>query len=364
MRDLAVAVAAAGHDVTYLTMRHGTQAETPVLAGVRVLGLADAGRVYREERRSIGPPVRFGAAVARHLAAHGSEYDVVHTASFPYFPLLAAGMFRRRAGYRLFVDWHEVWTRDYWRAYAGALRRHCRLARATKVRTAPARRVLPLAHARRAPRERGVPEHPDHPPRALLRDPSSRRSPARWIPISSSTRAARAREAGRQPRPRLRAGTRAATAAASRSLRRRSRAATYRGARSQARSRRPRCASSAAGRRRRSRTRWPPPRASRLLRSARATGSWSSRQLLAATPSVVVAGPENAAVELLARRGQRRGRAGRLAGRARGRSASRARGGAGLRASTARWFEENAPNLLIGRSLEVVLAGYARSRVG
>ena len=137
MRDLAVAVAAAGHDVTYLTMRHGTQAETPVLAGVRVLGLADAGRVYREERRSFGPPVRFGAAVARHLAAHGSEYDVVHTASFPYFPLLAAGLFRRRAGYRLFVDWHEVWTRDYWHALRGPLRRHRRLARATKMRTAP-----------------------------------------------------------------------------------------------------------------------------------------------------------------------------------------------------------------------------------
>ncbi|HEY4621663.1 MAG TPA: glycosyltransferase [Gaiellaceae bacterium] len=119
MRDLAVAVAARGHDVTYLTMRHGAKGETQQLPGVRVVGLTSAGRVYGEKRRSIGPPLRFGVAVAQHLATHGSEYDVVHTASFPYFPVLAAAGLRRRGGYELVVDWHEVWTREYWRRYAG-----------------------------------------------------------------------------------------------------------------------------------------------------------------------------------------------------------------------------------------------------
>jgi glycosyltransferase involved in cell wall biosynthesis len=46
---------------------------------------------------------------------------VVHTASFPYFSLLAAALVRPFAGYRLVVDWHEVWTRTYWTEYLGRI---------------------------------------------------------------------------------------------------------------------------------------------------------------------------------------------------------------------------------------------------
>jgi glycosyltransferase involved in cell wall biosynthesis len=120
MRDLALRLAQLGHDVTYVTMRHW-DVEPPRLDGVRLVGVARPGRVYREHRRSFGPPLRFGVAVARHLWRHGRSYDVVHTAAFPYFPLLAAGRLRRRGGYRIVVDWHEVWTRAYWRRYAGRL---------------------------------------------------------------------------------------------------------------------------------------------------------------------------------------------------------------------------------------------------
>ena len=120
MRDLGLRLAEAGHDVTYVTMRHWEGAP-PQLAGVAVVGVARPGRIYREERRSFGPPLRFGLAVARHLWRHGRSYDVVHTAAFPYFPLLAAGRLRRRGGYGIVVDWHEVWTRAYWRRYAGTL---------------------------------------------------------------------------------------------------------------------------------------------------------------------------------------------------------------------------------------------------
>ena len=54
-----------------------------------------------------------------HLARRGRRYDVVHTASFPYFSLLAAGFLRRWGRFRLVVDWHELWTRAYWRDYLG-----------------------------------------------------------------------------------------------------------------------------------------------------------------------------------------------------------------------------------------------------
>jgi glycosyltransferase involved in cell wall biosynthesis len=74
---------------------------------------------YIRGRRRLAPPVVFGLAVLRHLLVHGRRYDVVHTASFPYFSLLAAGVVRPLGGFRLVVDWHEVWTQAYWRDYVG-----------------------------------------------------------------------------------------------------------------------------------------------------------------------------------------------------------------------------------------------------
>jgi glycosyltransferase involved in cell wall biosynthesis len=45
----------------------------------------------------------------------------VHAGSFPYFSLIGAALARRRGGYQLAVEWYEVWTRSYWRRYAGAV---------------------------------------------------------------------------------------------------------------------------------------------------------------------------------------------------------------------------------------------------
>jgi glycosyltransferase involved in cell wall biosynthesis len=121
LRDLAVRLAASGHDVTYLTMRHWSTGSEPSLPGVRVVGLVPPGRIYADERRTLGPPVRFGLAVAHHLWRRGRDYDVVHAGSFPYFSVLGAALARRRGAYRLAIEWYEVWTRPYWRRYAGAV---------------------------------------------------------------------------------------------------------------------------------------------------------------------------------------------------------------------------------------------------
>lgn len=118
MHDLALALVETGHEVTYLTMRHWHGAP-PELPGVELVGLVPAGDVYTDERRTLGPPARFGLAVGRYLAQRGERFDVVHTAAFPFFPLIAASLVRRRAGYRLVADWYEVWTHRYWRRYAG-----------------------------------------------------------------------------------------------------------------------------------------------------------------------------------------------------------------------------------------------------
>jgi glycosyltransferase involved in cell wall biosynthesis len=119
-RNLAERLAADGHDVTYLTLRQWPRGADPGVAGVKVLAVGPRLGLYTPSgRRRIGPPLVFGLGVLAHLARRGRDYDVLHTASFPYFSLLAAGFLRRVGGYRLVVDWHELWTREYWRDYLG-----------------------------------------------------------------------------------------------------------------------------------------------------------------------------------------------------------------------------------------------------
>jgi glycosyltransferase involved in cell wall biosynthesis len=120
-RNLAARLVEAGHDVSYLTLTQWGPDETPDFDGVRVVAVGPRLELYSGGRRRIWPPFVFGLGVLRHLLRHGGSYDVVHTASFPYFSLLAAGLTRGRAGFRLVVDWHEFWTREYWRAYLGPL---------------------------------------------------------------------------------------------------------------------------------------------------------------------------------------------------------------------------------------------------
>jgi len=121
-RNVALHLAAEGHDVTYLTMRQwDADAEAPDLPGVRVIAVTERMDLYSGDRRRIGPPLAFGLGVLWHLLRHGRRYDAVHTASFPYFSLLAAAVVRPLAGYRIVVDWHELWTSSYWREYLGPL---------------------------------------------------------------------------------------------------------------------------------------------------------------------------------------------------------------------------------------------------
>jgi glycosyltransferase involved in cell wall biosynthesis len=120
-RNLAERLASSGHEVTFLTRRQWGRDEDPAVPGVRVVAVSPRMELYTGGRRRILPPVLFGLGVLRHLLRHGRRYDVVHTASFPYFSLLAAGAARSRGRFRLLVDWHEVWTREYWREYLGRL---------------------------------------------------------------------------------------------------------------------------------------------------------------------------------------------------------------------------------------------------
>lgn len=119
-RNLGERLAAEGHDVTYLTLRQWDRAERPDVPGVEVKTAGPRMSLYAQGgRRRILPPLVFGIGVLAHLLARGRRYDVVHTASFPYFSMLAAAAARPLARYRLVADWHELWTRSYWDEYLG-----------------------------------------------------------------------------------------------------------------------------------------------------------------------------------------------------------------------------------------------------
>lgn len=357
MRDLGLHLAATGHDVTYLTMRHWNDETAPRSPEIRVIGLTEAGRVYRQERRTLLPPLRFGIAVARHLWTHGSDYDVVHMASFPYFPLLAAGAFGRRHSYRLVVHWIEVWTREYWVHYAGPLvgtagwlvQRACVLSRHTAY-------CLSHMHAERLVAEgyRGTPlvlpglyAGPVEPTPADRLDPALVLYAGRHVKEKRVDALVRGFALARELRPELRLelyGDGPELVHIQRLVRELGLASSV-----QLHGHRPEDEVEDAI-----------ARAACLVTASEREGYGLVVVEAAArgTPSVVVSGPENAATELV-----EDGVNGIVSSDPSPESLAQAilrvvEGGRLLRESTVRWFAENSRTLRIDRSLELVASAY------
>jgi glycosyltransferase involved in cell wall biosynthesis len=119
-RNLAEGLAAQGVQVSYLTLLQWDPDAGPNVPNVEVLAVAPRMNLYVDGRRSIGAQVRFGLGVFRHLLLHGGRYEVVQTPALhaSLLAVLAARPFRR---FKVVVDWFEVWTRDYWLEYLGGL---------------------------------------------------------------------------------------------------------------------------------------------------------------------------------------------------------------------------------------------------
>ena len=363
LRDLAVGLAALDHDVTYLTMRHWDSSTPAVLPGVRVLGLVEARQVYAADRRTFGPPFRFGLAVARHLARHGREYDVVHLASFPYFPVLAAGVLRRRSGYEIVVDWPEVWTRGYWRHYAGLF--------AGTVGWLVQRACLRVPHRAhgmsRLHADRLVGEGYRGTPVVLpgLYSGSARLTEAKAEDVDGSLIV----YAGRHVREK-RIGALVEAFAFARRRRADLKLEIYGDGPERTKVERL-VRELNLGEDARVLGRRPEDEVSRALGRAGCLVTASEREgyglvvveaAAHGTPSVVVAGPENAATELVAQ-----GVNGAVSPSPDSEDLAAAilgvlDGGAALRSSTARWFEDNAERLRLDRSLQLVLDEYEAVR--
>jgi glycosyltransferase involved in cell wall biosynthesis len=123
-RNLAERLVREGHEVTYVTLRQWERGQKPELVHgkVRVLEAGPRMSLYTQDgRRGVWPPIVFGLGVLWHLLRRGRRYDAVHVCSFPYFSLLAAAVARPVGRYELAVDWFEVWSDSYWREYLGGV---------------------------------------------------------------------------------------------------------------------------------------------------------------------------------------------------------------------------------------------------
>ena len=177
-RDLTERLAEEGHEVTYVTLRQWPQGEAPQLEGVEVVVAGPRMELYVGGRRRILPPLVFAFGGLWHLLRHGSRYDVVHTAAGPFFPLLSAVAARRVHGFRLAVDWFEVWPRGYWREYLGEIRGSIAWTDPARMRADASRGFLQLAPAPAPPSRRGISREADSARRPLQEErcpPTGRR---------------------------------------------------------------------------------------------------------------------------------------------------------------------------------------------
>jgi glycosyltransferase involved in cell wall biosynthesis len=299
----------------------------------------------------------FGLGVFLHLLARGRRYDVVHTASFPYFSLLAAAVVRPLGRFRLVVDWHEVWTREYWREYLGGVAgRVGWLVQALCLRAPQRAFCFSRLHAQRLRSERvngevaileGEYDGPLDPPQPRPAEPvvvfAGRHIPEKRAPdlIPAIARA-------REEVPELRCVVFGDGPDREEVIRRVAEAGLE-------------DAVEVPGF-------VAPERIEEALRSALCLVLPSRREgyglvvveaAAAATPSVVVAGPDNAATELV-----EEGVNGYVARSGAPDDLAEAilevhRAGFALRESTADWFARNADRLSLRRSLEAVASAYA-----
>jgi glycosyltransferase involved in cell wall biosynthesis len=87
---------------------------------VRCVAVSPGGPLYtRQGRRRLLPVLLFAVGVFGHLIRRRRAYDVVHCLSYPYLSLLAVRAALVGTQTRVWVEWLECLSGDWWRRYAG-----------------------------------------------------------------------------------------------------------------------------------------------------------------------------------------------------------------------------------------------------
>ncbi|MBO3083850.1 glycosyltransferase family 4 protein [Cellulomonas fengjieae] len=108
-----------GWDVDYLTRRQW-DGPPPDLDGVRVVPVSGPSELYDAQgARRPWPALVFAFAVFRHMVRTRGRYDAVLVSALPVLNVFAVRLALLGTRTRICADFLEVWRRDQWLAYSG-----------------------------------------------------------------------------------------------------------------------------------------------------------------------------------------------------------------------------------------------------
>ena len=114
--ELAVRLAAQGHDVHIFGMQYWDG--HPVLAkeGVTLHGVCPARPLYANGKRTVKEALEFGLRLLPALAPY--RFDIIDCQEFPFFSCFSARIVATLRRTPLVITWHEVWGEE-WYSYLG-----------------------------------------------------------------------------------------------------------------------------------------------------------------------------------------------------------------------------------------------------
>jgi glycosyltransferase involved in cell wall biosynthesis len=114
--ELAVRLAARGHDVHIFGMQYWDGDRILVKEGVILHGICPARPLYANGRRTVGEALVFGLRLLPALVPY--RFDIIDCQQFPFFSCFSAKALTMLRRTPLVITWHEVWG-DEWYTYLG-----------------------------------------------------------------------------------------------------------------------------------------------------------------------------------------------------------------------------------------------------
>jgi glycosyltransferase involved in cell wall biosynthesis len=119
-RVLSEGFVRAGASVTYLTRRQWD--DRPDIPDLEVVEVSGPSELYDDQgTRRLLPTLKYGIGLFRWLVRHRRDFDAVEVASFPFWSVLAVRAALIGTSVDVVVDWHEFWSAQFWRSYAGPI---------------------------------------------------------------------------------------------------------------------------------------------------------------------------------------------------------------------------------------------------
>jgi glycosyltransferase involved in cell wall biosynthesis len=115
-RRMAELLAERGSTVAYVTRRGR---DVGAGAGFRVIGVWDGDIADKAGRRTASGAVGFALALFRHFVRHRRSYDLAVVAALPVLNVFAVRLALLGTRAVVATDWLEIWTWRKWRSYAG-----------------------------------------------------------------------------------------------------------------------------------------------------------------------------------------------------------------------------------------------------